>query len=158
MIIKDKSDFIPMMAKMLTNLGYNEVKVIGKESPIDITAVRGGKNYCFRCRYDIDAIGEKYITELYEASRGGKYDKVVFMTNSSFISSAKKKAEETGVDLWDRNTIDRMYVGISDLMSDHEVSHEKESKKGALVAIIIILVLAALFAVYWFLIRKIITG
>ena len=108
MVINDKNNFVSMVARLLKGLGYSDVKENTADSAIDITAVKDGEKYCFKCRYDIDAIGSSYIKDFAAAS--GNYDKRVFVTNSSFLSAAKKLGEEQGIILWDRNTIDRMYI------------------------------------------------
>jgi len=154
MVIREKNNFIPLMTKMLIGLGYEEVKTAGKESAADITASKDGKKYCFKCRYDIDAIGEKYITEYYDGVKDAGYDVLVFMTNSSFISAAKKKAEAVKMELWDRNTIDRFYVSVADKVSDDFSEPEKESGKGLFIGLVIAGGVLVLFLLYWFVIRR----
>ena len=45
MIIRDKDNFLPLIAKMLTALNYDKVEMhTGK--PYDITAVKDDKKYC----------------------------------------------------------------------------------------------------------------
>lgn len=150
MIINDKNNFVPIVVKLLNGLGYKNVKETGDQSKaIDITAEKDGEKYCFKCRYDIDAIGEKAVEELERASLG--YDRAVFVTNSSFLSSAKKKGEAAGIELWDRNTVDRLTISVSENLEDRveEVKHHR-----AVYVILIIVLLLAAAAVYWFFFRK----
>lgn len=148
MIINDRSHFVPMIIKLLTGLGYENVSECEKEN-IDITATKAGEKYCFRCRYDIDAIGEKYINDFSKAAKAGGYDKAVFVTNSSFISAAKKRGDADGILLWDRNTIDRLSIGVPMSIQDRPVA--KKKKKG--LAIIIALAVVAIAIIgfeYWY--------
>lgn len=73
------------------------------------------------------------------------------MTNSSFLSAAKKLGEEQGIILWDRNTIDRMYIGVSDSLEDRrEVVNGSKAPyviAGVIAAVVIIAV------VYWFMFK-----
>ncbi len=150
MIINDKNNFVPIVVKLLNGLGYKNVKETSDQSKvIDITAEKDGEKYCFKCRYDIDAIGERAVEELESASLG--YDRAVFVTNSSFLSSAKKKGEAAGIELWDRNTVDRLTISVSENLEDkvEEVKHHR-----AVYVILIIVLLLAAAAVYWFFFRK----
>ena len=138
MVINDKNNFVSMVARLLKGLGYSDVKENAADSAIDITAVKDGEKYCFKCRYDI-------------AAASGNYDKRVFVTNSSFLSAAKKLGEEQGIILWDRNTIDRMYIGVSDSLEDRrEVVNGSKAPyiiAGVIAAVVIIAV------VYWFMFK-----
>ena len=149
MVINDKNNFVSMVARLLKGLGYTDVKENNADSAIDITAVKDGEKYCFKCRYDIDAIGSSYIRELAELS--GNFDHKVFVTNSSFLSSAKKLGEEREIILWDRNTIDRMYIGVSDSLEDHREVVKKSSAPYIVAGIIAAVIV--LGVVYWFMFR-----
>ena len=151
MLISEKERFKPVMCKFLEALGYANIQEFN-EKAYDITATKEGKKYCFRCQYDIDAISEKKITALNEAVKGAGFDKVIYITNSSFSSAAKNKAIETGIELWDRNTIDRMSIGIKDTIED-VAPVEKKSGKGVLIFLGIMVVLAAAAAAYYFFLR-----
>lgn len=150
MIINDKNNFVSIVVRLLVGLGYQDVTQTGEETKaIDITAKKDGEKYCFKCRYDIDAIGEKAVEELEKASTG--YDKAVYVTNSSFLSSAKKRGEAAGILLWDRNTVDRLTISVSENLED-KVDPPKSSK--ALYVILILILLVAAVAVYWFFFKK----
>ena len=56
------------------------------------------------------------------------------------------------MELWDRNTIDRMSIGVMDTFKD-EKPEEKKSGKGLYVVFAIILILAAAAAAYYFFLR-----
>lgn len=148
MKINNADNFISVIAKLLRCLEYNDVKETGGDNGIDITASKDGKTYCFRCMYDIDAISEKKMKVLCDAYKASRYDVAVFVTNSSFISGAKKLGEENGVLLWDRNTVDRMAIGISESIEDKVV--EKKSNRGAVIGIAVgIAVLIVALIVYF---------
>lgn len=150
MVINDKNNFNSIIVKMLNGLGYENVKENTGDSAIDITAEKDGERYGFRCRYDIDAIGEKEMDVLVEAS--GNYDKAVYVTNSSFISGAKKKGEANGILLWDRNTIDRMSIPMAEKLDD-EVVPEKKNHTALVVIIVLVLAVIAALA-YWYFFKK----
>lgn len=151
MVINDTNNFVSIVARLLIGLGYTNVKENEAGSAIDITAEKDGGRYCFKCRYDIDAIGAKSISDFAEAAKSAGYDNRIYVTNSSFLSAAKRAGEEKNVTLWDRNTIDRMYIGVSDSLED-KVVPVRRSKAAYVVAAVVILVIAAA-AVYWFVFR-----
>ncbi len=151
MIIRDKDNFLPLIVKMLTALNYDKVEThTGK--PYDITAIKDDKKYCFKCQYDIDAVGTAAMKEFVDGTKDMSNDVRAFITNSSFISGAKKLGDENGVLLWDRNTLDRMSIGIKETIAE-EVKEETKSGKGLLAGIIIAAVVAAAIAVYFLVIK-----
>ncbi|MGN0379864.1 MAG: restriction endonuclease [Butyrivibrio sp.] len=150
MVINDKNNFKPMIVKLLNGLGYENVRENTGDSAIDITAEKDGEKYGFRCKYDIDAIGEKEMDAVVAVA--GNYDKAVYVTNSSFISGAKKKGEANGILLWDRNTIDRMSIPMAEKIDD-EVVKEKKSHTALIVTIILIVLIAAAVA-YWYFFKR----
>ena len=152
MKINNADNFVKIIARLLRALDYSEVKEHTGDNGIDITAFKDGKNYCFRCLYDIEAINDKKMKVLCDAYRAGRYDKAVFVTNSSFVSSAKKLGEQAGIDMWDRNTIDRMAIGISENLEDKVVP--QKSYKGLIVGIVVgVSVVLVALLVYFFLIK-----
>ena len=80
------------------------------------------------------------------------HDVRAFITNSSFISGAKKLGDEAGVLLWDRNTLDRMSIGIKENIVE-DVQEETKSGKGLLAGIIIAVVAIAAIAAYFLIIK-----
>ena len=150
MVINDKRNFKSMIVKLLNGLGYENVKENTGDQAIDITAEKDGEKYGFRCRYDIDAIGEKEMDIAVGAS--GNYDKTVYVTNSSFISAAKKKGEANGILMWDRNTIDRMSIPMAEKLDD-EVIPEKKNYTAAIVISAVVVIAAAVF-IYWYFFKK----
>ena len=100
--------------------------------------------YIFRCKYDIDAIGAKYIEEF--AGNVNGYDKMVYVTNSSFIPAAKNSAESNNIELWDRNVVDRLSIAMHEDIVDEIV----EKKKFPVVPVVIAIVLTVAIAfVIW---------
>ena len=152
MIINNRDNFKPMIVRMLEGLGYTSIKENAPDSAIDITAEKDGEKYAFKCRYEIDAVGAKYIDSFAEACGNGNYDHKVYVTNSSFISSGKKSAEEKNIELWDRNTIDRMSIGIAENITDEEIP--VKSNTGIIVTVIAVAVVVVAVALYWFVFRK----
>lgn len=148
MKINNADNFVHIIAKLLKCLDYTDVKETGGDSGIDITASKDGKTYCFRCLYDIEAISEKKMKVLSDAYKSSRFDVAVFVTNSSFISAAKKLGEQEGILMWDRNTIDRMSIGISESIED-KVDIPK-SHTGLIVAIAVpVVVIIAIVLIYF---------
>ncbi len=145
MVINDKNNFVGIIAKLLTGLEYENVQVTkGDNKLIDITAEKSKEKFCFKCRYDIDAIGDTKIQEFVDTVKTDKNRTGVYVTNSSFLASAKTKAEEAGVLLWDRNLIDRLAIGVPNAIED-EIPEPKGHKKiYVLLALIGVVVITAI--------------
>lgn len=79
------------------------------------------------------------MKEFVDGTKDMSHDARAFITNSSFISGAKKLGDEAGVLLWDRNTLDRMSIGIKENIVE-DVQEETKSGKGLLTGIIIAVV------------------
>ena len=152
MKINNADNFVHVIAKMLKCLDYSDVKETGGDNGIDITAAKGGKTYCFRCLCDIEAISEKKMQVLRDAYKSSRYDVAVFVTNSSFISAAKKMGEKEGIVLWDRNTIDRMAIGISEKLEDEVVEPKRHTGLIVGLGVGVVVIIAAIL-VYNFLIK-----
>ncbi len=150
MKINNSDNFVHVIAKLLRCLDYVEVKETGGDSGIDITASKDGKTYCFRCLYDIEAISEKKMAVLRDAYKSSRFDYAVFVTNSSFISGAKKLGEKEGILMWDRNTIDRMAIGISENIEDKVVEPKRYTGLVVTIAVAVVVVVAAIFIYFNF--------
>ena len=134
MKINNADNFTHIIVKLLKGLNYENIKETNPvKTGFDIVAEKDGVSYCFKCQYDMDAISEKKMTELCEAYKDSNYDKAVFVTNSSCISAAKKKGESEGILLWDRNTVDRLAIGISESLEDKVVP--QKGNKGLAIAV-----------------------
>ncbi len=154
MKINNANNFTHIIAKLLRGLGYEDVTEVNPaKEGVDIVASKEGVKYCFKCQYDIDAVGEKKVEALIKAFRNGKYDKAVFVTNSSFISAAKRRGESEGVLLWDRNTVDRLSISIAESLED-KVAPQRQKPSllvWVFVALAVLLLIAA--GVYYFVFR-----
>ena len=151
MIIHDKNNYMDMMYKLLNALGYTDLKKNPEDNIVSMLGKKDGKVYAFACRYDIDAISGSVMEEFINAAKKPGVDVLVFMTNSSFSSSAKKAGDAAGVELWDRNFIDRMSIGV-DVEYEKPVIREKSHTKLyiAIIAVVVVILLVAL-ALYFFL-------
>ena len=145
MIIHDKNNYVDMMARILEALGYQDVKQNSGDNLVAITAKKDGKAYAFACRYDIDAISGSVMEAFIDAAKKPGVDVLVFMTNSSFSSAAKKAGEAAGVELWDRNHIDRISIGV-DVEFEQPVVKRKSNRKIyiAVAAVVAVILVAAL--------------
>ena len=151
MIINDKNNYVDMMAKFVEALGYTDVKQSGDENIVNIMAKKDGRVYAFACRYDIDAISGKAMEEFIAAAKKPGVDVLVFMTNSSFSTSAKKAGDAAGVELWDRNYIDRMSIGVDVEYEKPVVKEKSHLKLYIAIAAVVVVVLIAALALYFFL-------
>ena len=150
MIINDKNNYVDMMAKVVEALGYTDVKQSGDENIVNIMAKKDGRVYAFACRYDIDAISGKAMEEFIAAAKKPGVDVLVFMTNSSFSSSAKKTGDAAGVELWDRNYIDRISIGVDVQYEKPAVKEKSNTKLYIAIAAVVAAVLIAALVLYFF--------
>lgn len=148
MIINDKESYTAMMAKLIEALGYTDIKQAEQDSVVNMLAKKDGKVYAFACRYDIDAIKGSVMEEFINSANRSGIDGLVFMTNSSFSSSAKKAADAAGVELWDRNHIDRIAIGIDEKLEEPVVKEERHRAVFIAVAVAAV-ILAAALALYF---------
>ena len=154
MKINNADNFTHIIAKLLKGLNYEDVTEVNPaKEGVDIVASKDGVKYCFKCQYDIDAVGEKKVDALIKAFKAGRYDKAVLVTNSSFISAAKRKGESEGILLWDRNTVDRLSISISESLEDKVAPQGKRPAAlvWGIVALAILLLVAS--GVYYFVFR-----
>lgn len=149
MIINDKEHFSAIIEKLISLIGYTEIKRENSEY-IDFTAVKDGKKYCFVCKYDIDAISGKKMEDFIEASSKLGNVTPVFVTNSSFSSTAKKLGDSKGVELWDRNFVDRLAIGIDAPLEDETIK-KKSSVSPVMIAVVAVLVVIVLAVVMFYL-------
>ena len=150
MIINDKNNYVDMMTKFVEALGYTDVKQSGDENIVNIMAKKDGRVYAFACRYDIDAISGKAMEEFIAAAKKPGVDVLVFMTNSSFSSSAKKTGDAAGVELWDRNYIDRISIGVDVQYEKPAVKEKSNTKLYIAIAAVVAAVLIAALVLYFF--------
>lgn len=151
MIIHDKNNYMDMMYKLLNALGYKDMKKNAEDSIVSMTGKKDGKTYVFACRYDIDAINGSVMEEFINAAKKPGVDVLVFMTNSSFSTSAKKAGDAAGVELWDRNYIDRMSIGVDVEYEKPVVKEKSHLKLYIAIAAVVVVVLIAALALYFFL-------
>lgn len=149
MIIHDKNNYVDMMYKILEALGYQDMKRNSDGSTVDITAKKDGKTYAFACRYDIDAISGSAMEEFIEAVKRPGVDVPVFMTNSSFSSAAKKVGEAAGIQLWDRNYIDRMSISVDVELEKPVISRKSNKKIYIIVIAVVVAILIAALVLYF---------
>ena len=149
MIINNKENYTEIMAKFISALGYKDVKSSGNDSVVSMVAKKDGKVYAFACRYDIDAISGTAMEEFIRTAKKPGVDVLVFMTNSSFSSSAKKAGEAAGVELWDRNYIDRIAIGVDVRLEEPVYRNEGHKKVYIAIAVIAVVVLAAAVVLYF---------
>ena len=151
MYFTNSKGLVDFVSDMLISIGYEKVEMASGK-PYDITAVKDDRKYCFKCQHDIDAISEKKMLELVEGTANTDFDERVFVTDSSFISSAKKLGDREGILLWDRNTVDRMYIAVKEKFPE-PVYEDTKNTKGLIIGIATVVILAIAAAAYFFIIR-----
>lgn len=154
MIINSKENFTDIVMQLLKGLGYENITPAADGGVIDLTAVKDDKKYAFKCKYHIDAISEKDMNEFFDAAQGGRFDGLVYVTNSSFAVSAKRKAEEKDIELWDRNTFDRMAITVSDKIEDKKIAPKRHTGLIIGIAFLVIAIIGAAAYYYFFYLKK----
>lgn len=148
MIINSRENFPKMLVKLLQGLSYEKVELNEERQFGKVTAQKDGRNYVFACVYEIDAVSEKQMAGFIDEAKSGHCDGMIFVTNSSFSVAAKKKADEHGIELWDRNVFDRMAITVQENLED-EIP-VKKSRKGLIIAIATVLVLVIAGTLLWY--------
>lgn len=79
---------------------------------VDIIAEKEEKRWVFQCkRYEARKLGIKPIQEIYAGAAQYRADVAVVVTNSYFSKNAKTLANNLGVRLWDRSTLEAALDG-----------------------------------------------
>ena len=103
----DGFDFERYTAKLLEYNGYKNVQVTQASGDYgaDVIGYKNGYRYVFQCKCYSSNLGVKAVQEIYSAKQHYNADIAVVLIKTSFSKNAKILAEETGVQLWDRNNL-----------------------------------------------------
>lgn len=131
----DGHEFEYACADILEANKYKKVKVTrgSGDFGVDILAEKDGKKYAVQCKCYSNTLGNKPIQEVigglayYGCSRGA------VMTNQYFSKAAKELAMVNGVELWDRDVLEKMLQRTkmekpSETNSDVQISAETEQE------------------------------
>ena len=103
-------EFENYIANLLKKLGYSNVKVTSGSGDfgVDVLASKLGTRYAFQCKLYSNPVGNKAVQEVVSGKIYYKCDKAIVVTNNYFTSSAKKLANSTQVELWDRDKLHKL--------------------------------------------------
>lgn len=106
----DGLEFEDYCARLLKRNGYKKVEVTGAsgDQGIDIIAYRHRKSYGIQCKNYKGKVNNKAVQEAYAGRTYYGLDYGVVLTNNYFTKSARELAEETDIQLWDRDTLMEM--------------------------------------------------
>ncbi len=103
-------EFEEYLAAHFRNLGY-KVKMTPKSNDFgaDLILTKENKKIVVQAKRYQSKIGVKAVQEIIGAKGYYKADKMMVVSNNFYTSGAKKLAEANDVELWDRNTINRLF-------------------------------------------------
>lgn len=106
----DGHDFEHFTAELLKKLGYEGVKVTPSsgDQGVDVIAVKDGKKYAIQCKRYGQKLGNKPVQEVYAGKTIYGCSVAVVLTNNYFTEGGKEAARALGVELWDRDKLERM--------------------------------------------------
>lgn len=88
-------------ASWLARNGFHNVTKTkaSNDQGIDLIAERGGLSWGFQCKYYTSSVGNEAVQQAYAGKAYYGLDKAGVLCNTVFTNSARKLAEETGVEL-----------------------------------------------------------
>lgn len=106
----DGHDFERFTAELLKRLGYERVEVTpgSGDQGVDVIAVKDGKKYAIQCKRYGQKLGNKPIQEVHAGKTIYGCSVAVVLTNNYFTEGGKEAARALGVELWDRDKLERM--------------------------------------------------
>ena len=106
----DGWEFEEYVGELLVRDGYIHVEVTrgSGDQGVDVLAERDGVSYAIQCKHYQAKISNKAVQEAYAGAEFYGCDVPVVVTNSYFTPSAEELADEIGVELWDREELNRM--------------------------------------------------
>lgn len=106
----DGHDFEHFTAELLKKLGYEGVEVTPSsgDQGVDVIAVKDGKKYAIQCKRYGQKLGNKPVQEVHAGKTIYGCSVAVVLTNNYFTEGGKEAARALGVELWDRDKLERM--------------------------------------------------
>lgn len=107
----DGHQFEYAIANLLRKRGYSQVNVTkdSGDDGLDIIAYKNGLKIGFQCKCFSHPVGNKAVQEAYTGMAMYSCDHAVVVTNNFYTNAAINTATQTGVELWDRDTLNRMW-------------------------------------------------
>ena len=102
------------IATMLRQNKYTKITVTRASGDfgVDIIAEKEGERWVFQCkRYEARKLGISPVQEIYAGAAQYHADVAVVVTNSYFSKNARALANNLGVRLWDRSTLEAALNG-----------------------------------------------
>lgn len=102
------------IANLLRAFGLTNVTVTqgSGDYGVDIIAYAGEEKIAIQCKHYAKPVGIKAVQEVYAGKAHYNAAEAVVVTNSTFTDAAFTLAQETGVRLWDRDSLKRMLTEI----------------------------------------------
>ena len=106
----DGWEFEEYVARLLKKNGFRHVEVTSGsgDQGVDILADREGVSYAIQCKHYDGKIPNKAVQEAYAGAEYYGCDVAVVLTNSYFYPSAFELGDSIGVELWDRDTLNKL--------------------------------------------------
>lgn len=103
-------EFEEYLAAHFRKLGY-KVKLTPKSNDFgaDLILIKEGQKIVVQAKRYQSKIGVKAVQEIIGAKGYYKANRMMVVSNSFYTSGAKKLAAATNVELWDRNTINKLF-------------------------------------------------
>lgn len=107
-------DFEYYVARLLQAYGFENVSVTqgSGDYGVDIIAYAGEEKIAIQCKHYAKPVGIKAVQEVYAGKMHYNAAEAVVVTNSTFTDAAFTLAQETGVRLWDRDSLKQMLTEI----------------------------------------------
>lgn len=103
----DGHEFESFCANLLRDNGFSDIEVTkgSGDQGIDVLATKDFVKYGFQRKCYSSDIGNKTVQEAFAGKTYYGCHVAVVLTNRYFTPAAKELAEQTGVVLWDRDTL-----------------------------------------------------
>lgn len=100
-------------AEYLKKLGFHHIRKTkaSNDQGIDLIAKRRGLSYGFQCKYYSSNIGNDAVQQAYAGMTYYGLDRAAVITNRDFTPAARRLAEETGVELFERTGPEEKNMG-----------------------------------------------
>ena len=103
-------EFERYVGKKLREHGFTDVDYtpVSGDFGVDILAERNGRLYAFQCKRFSGSVGVKAVQEVNTGKAHYNADYAIVVTNSRYTPSAQELAQDSGVYLWNLETLDRL--------------------------------------------------
>ncbi len=124
----DGQEFENACAKILRCNGFKNVVVTQRSGDfgVDITAIKKGAKYAIQCKRYSRKLGSAPIQEIVAGMRYYGCTKGAVMTNQFFTEPASELARANRIELWDRDILQKMSVGLNMFTKNNIISKQKK--------------------------------